>query len=236
MIKQDSPANTRPITIVPSHIDYDTVMKGDHYEAPNPGSRNQSLDPRVWSAPERDARAHPRLQPPPIKTPAEILPSVKELTGRAETIISNFEAIRGTDPNAQAKHDLKMYLADHEMRCKQARQELTRLEALPTVEQQFLSDVAQLEHNVHMAAHELLGSLHEAHARKIHDQAFKDLSDQTKREIRGRSGLQILRDYTSKAFVQFSLSENKSEPRARETVARVTFALKKLAELIKGSK
>jgi hypothetical protein len=98
----------------------------------------------------------------------------------------------------------------------------------------YFNEIADLEFQTQMIAHESLGSAHEHSANKLYDVSFRDLDSDSKATIRARRGNRKYLDFTSPAFISWSKSpaEKRHNQLAEQTVSRIIGALKTLAELL----
>ena len=143
----------------------------------------QSLPPEIW-ANNSVKEAITRLRPTAPRSIKELSVDVKKLTVELDAAVAKYEAEKDSDPHTDVKRSLKLYLAEHEVRVRDARAELNRFEAAPPPAVEYKNRIADLEFQTSVLAREAQLTLIHDIAVDQYDQVPQSLSRETLKEIK----------------------------------------------------
>src|ERR1700757_2594803 len=166
----------------------------------------QSLDPSTFQ--NRGVIDVPiRPQKPEPKTAAELQAELERTQSDLDSALAHFTQWQHKDEFGAEKRELKIYLAEHEQRVKEAREKLNELESADSPHTKLLKNVARIEMQVSHLAREAQFSAANRVAAEQYDQPLKNLTLEHQREIMRRQTISAIQHIASNAFHGFGRLE-----------------------------
>jgi len=193
---------------------------------------SQELPQSTYNRPTAEVPTRP--QPATPKTAAELKSELERNENDLQAALEHFLKWQHKDEFAGEKRDLKMYLAEHEQRVREARERLTELEKADSPHTKLLKAVAQVELQVSNLAKEVQFSAADKVAVEQYDQPLKSLTNEHQREIYRRQTILTLQHIASAAFHGFGRQEltQRTVEGAELCEAKIRQALTAIGEVI----
>jgi hypothetical protein len=193
---------------------------------------SQELPQSTYNRPAAEIPVRPTKPEP--KTAAELQAELERNQNDLQGALDHFATWQHKDEHGEAKRSLKMYLAEHEQRVKEARERLTELESADSPHTKLLKNVAQVEVQVSNLAKEVQLAAADKVALSQYDQPYNQLTRDSQKEIYRRRTILSLQHVASNAFHSFGKLElqQRTLEAANNTASKIKNAFTAIGDVI----